>query len=124
MIKQISQKARGFLRAAPLAVALATGAAATLVSAPALAWYHHGFYGPRFGVYIGPGYYPPPYYYYPPAPVVVTPPSPPVYIEQGPPAAAPAPAQSSMWYYCAASRSYYPYVKDCPGGWQQVAPRP
>ncbi|HEY4370756.1 MAG TPA: hypothetical protein VGN52_02355 [Burkholderiales bacterium] len=124
MIKQISQKVRGALRLAPLALALGLGAAATMVSAPAQAWYHHGgFYGPRFGVYVGPGYYPPPYYYYPPAPVVVTPPSPPVYIEQAPPAAAPAP-QSSMWYYCAASRSYYPYVKDCPGGWQQVAPRP
>lgn len=123
MFKQISTKARGLLRAAPVAAVLAVGAVSALVSAPALAWHHGYYYGPRVGVYIGPGYYPPAYYY-PPAPVVVSPP--PVYIEQAPPAAvapAPAPAQN-MWYYCAASRSYYPYVKDCPGGWQQVAPRP
>jgi hypothetical protein len=125
MFKQISIKTKRALRAAPIALALGLGAAATLVSAPALAW-HHGYYGPRFGVYVGPGYgygyYPPPYYY-PPAVVQVAPPT---YIEQSPQPqySAPAPAQSSAWYYCAGSRSYYPYVKECPGGWQQVAPRP
>ena len=123
MFQQLSVNAKRMLRAAPIAVALGLGAAASMVSAPALAWYHHG-YGPRFGFYIGPGYgsYPPPYYY---PPVVVQPAPPPVYIEQNPQPAysAPAPAQNS-WYYCAGSRSYYPYVKDCPGGWQQVAPQP
>jgi hypothetical protein len=27
-----------------------------------------------------------------------------------------------VWRYCAASRNYFPYVKKCPGGWQQLAP--
>lgn len=70
------------------------------------AWHYH----PHF-------YYPAPLYYS--APVVVQ--QPPVYIEQSAPA--PAPAQS-YWYYCADSRAYYPYVKDCPAGWQRVAPQP
>jgi len=92
-------------------------------SAPALAW-HHGRV--HFGVVIGapfyPWYYPwyPPYYYYPP--VVAAPAPPPTYIEQ----AQPAPAQQShgFWYYCAESKTYYPYVKECPGGWQRVTPQP
>jgi hypothetical protein len=64
----------------------------------------------------GPWYWPGPYYY--PAPVVV--PSQPVtYIEQGS-----APAPESWWYYCDSSKSYYPYVKECPSGWQRVPPAP
>ncbi len=86
----------------------------------------HSYYGhPHFRVIIGapiwrPWYYPAPYYYYSP-PVVVTTPSPPVYIEQGSAQAAPA---SNYWYYCQNPQGYYPYVKECPGGWQQVAPQP
>lgn len=43
--------------------------------------------------------------------------------------AAPAPTaptapQSGYWYYCAESRVYYPYVNQCPGGWQRVSPQP
>ena len=38
------------------------------------------------------------------------------YIEQSQPA--------DSWYYCADSKAYYPYVKDCPGGWQRVSPTP
>ena len=86
----------------------------------------------RFGVFIGvpifaPFYYPAPYYYspypypyyYPP---VVTVPSSPTYIEQG---SRQPPAQSqAYWYYCADAKAYYPYVKECPGGWQRVAPQP
>ena len=86
----------------------------------------------RFGVVVGgplwwgPGYYRPyyaPYYYYPPyyPPVVSVPASPPVYIEQS--NAQPAPGQA-YWYYCADAKAYYPYVKECPGGWQRVAPQP
>ena len=38
---------------------------------------------------------------------------------------APAPARpQGEWYYCADSRSYYPYVRDCPGGWQRVPAQP
>lgn len=93
-------------------------------SAPALAW-HHGRV--HFGVVIGapfyPWYYPPypPYYYYPP--VVAVPATPPTYVEQGGEPAAPS-QPSSYWYYCAESKTYYPYVKECPGGWQRVTPKP
>jgi len=73
---------------------------------------------PYYTPYYGYGYgYP---YYYPPA--VMQPSSPPVYIErQDAPEAAPS---TSYWYYCPESKAYYPYVKQCPGGWQRVAPQP
>lgn len=75
-------------------------------------WWGPGWWGPW-----GPWYYPGPYYY--PAPVVVQ--SQPVtYIEKG----GGAPAPESWWYYCDASKSYYPYVKECPSGWQRVSPAP
>ena len=113
----------GLLRGAVLAAALVAGLAA---SGSALAWHH----GPRVGIYFGPGYYYPPWYYYPPPPVVV-PAQPPVYIERAPesvPAPAPAPsagpAQPQAYYFCAASNAYYPYVRECAGGWQVVAPQP
>lgn len=86
----------------------------------------HGHGHVSLGIVIGPSWepwhyrpygYPYPYYsYYPP--IVVIPAAPPVYVEQ-----APAP-QTNYWYYCSASRTYYPYVKECPGGWQQVIPQP
>jgi hypothetical protein len=80
----------------------------------------HGYWGgPRFGFdFVVPlypyGYYRP--YYYDP-PVVVQEP-PPVVVA---PSAAP---QSYSWYYCAESKMYYPYAKECPSGWQAVAPQP
>jgi hypothetical protein len=80
-------------------------------------------FGP--GYYARPYYYPPYYYspyYYPPA-VVSAPAEPPVYIERGE-AVEPAPQASPSWYYCADPQGYYPYVKQCPGGWQAVAPQP
>jgi len=90
-----------------------------------------GFY---FGVpFYGPGYYPAPYYTYPPyaypGPAYGYPPaaafSSPTYVEQGPPAASPAPAQPQAdWYYCADSKAYYPYARECPGGWQRVPAQP
>lgn len=93
--------------------------------------YYHG--GPRVGVVVGVGgpfyHYPPPYYYppypYPYPPVVVAPAEPPVYIEQSPPPLqASQPAPSNDWFYCRKPDGYYPYVKECPGGWQRVAPQP
>ena len=91
------------------------------------AWPHHHY--PRssvqFGVHIGvPWGYPPPVYwpyvYAPPvAPVVVVPP-PPVYVEQP---RSPV-LEPGYWYYCNEAQAYYPYVKQCPGGWQQIAPQP
>ena len=53
------------------------------------------------------------------------------YVEQGIPQAAPPPpptqaqAQSQGdWYFCAASNAYYPYVRECPAGWQRVPSTP
>lgn len=110
---------------------------------PVLAHGHGRHYGggARFGIFLGapllwggyygpsPYYYPSPYYpqYYPP--VVTVPVAPPTYVEQGevgaaPPSAAPAAPEPGFWYYCADSRAYYPYAKECPGGWQPVSPQP
>lgn len=83
----------------------------------------HVHFGVMIGPGWGPGYYYPPAYYYPPyyPPVVIERQDPPVYIQQAAPA---APAAANYWYYCAAAKGYYPYVKECPGGWQPVAPQP
>ena len=86
----------------------------------------------RFGIGIG---IPAPWYYYPPAPyyypypyyppAVVVPSAPSGYVEQAPaPVYSTQPAAGSVYYYCAASRSYYPYVRDCPGGWEHVPVEP
>jgi hypothetical protein len=88
------------------------------------------FGGPAFWYYPSPYYYYPPpyyyspyyyspYYYYPPAATV--PYSPPAYVEQG---TSTERFESNWWYYCAGSDRYYPYVKECPGGWQRVTPQP
>ena len=85
----------------------------------------HVHLGVTIGPYWGPWYYPPlGYYPYTPyyAPVVVERPAPQVYVEQQPVVVAPTAA--NYWYYCAAARGYYPYVKECPGGWQKVSPQP
>ena len=82
----------------------------------------HGRGRVHLGLHFGfPIYHP--YWYYPPPPVYyypVTPVSPPVYVEREP---APQ-AQDQWWYYCESSRGYYPYVKECPAGWQRVPPAP
>ena len=107
-------------------LALALVAGGLLASESALAHRSRVTLGFHFGVPLGWHYYHPhPYYYYPPyyAPTVVVPAQPQTYIEQPAPQAAPQPAQG-WWYYCSDSRAYYPYVKDCPGGWQRVAPQP
>lgn len=119
----------------------------TLASGAAMAQhrghgYVHGHGGHvRVGISLGIpifgyGYYPAPYYRYPayvyPAPVyaypaaVVVSSAPPVYVERGAAQAAPAPAQAQgdWWYYCAASNAYYPYVAQCPSGWQRVPALP
>lgn len=82
-----------------------------------------------FGFYFGAPLYPYPYYrdpfyypyYYPPT-VITVPATPPVYIQQSPPAAPQYP--SGYWYYCYDPEGYYPYIKECPEGWQQVDPTP
>ena len=93
--------------------------------------HHHGHHhGTTFVVGFGfaypwswYGYYPPPYYYpgyYYPQPVAY-PAEPVTYVEQS------APAQTEpagWWYYCETSRTYYPYVRECPNGWQRVPALP
>ena len=76
------------------------------------------YWGPGWWGPWGPWYYPGPYYY--PGPAVVVPSQPVTYIEKG----GGAPAPESWWYYCDASKGYYPYVKECPSGWQRVPPAP
>jgi hypothetical protein len=108
-----------------------------LVAAPANAggYYRGGHYhgGSRivFGLGIGVGYpwgypygygyypYYPAYAYYPP---YVVQQQPQVYVEQ--PQVQQSPQPSGYWYYCSDSRAYYPYVKECPAGWQRVSPQP
>lgn len=112
-----------------LAFVLLLGAVAAVSDA---AWADRGHHhrGARIGVFIGaplvwPWYYTPPYHYYPYPAAVAVPASPPVYIERGNGAAS-SPQQSaySYWYYCNNPDGYYPYVKECPAGWQKVVPQP
>ena len=113
--------------------ALAVSPVAT--TTPAKAW--HGGWGWGAGAVIGsaivasalvsPWYYRP-YYYepvYPTTVIEVAPPAPTVYYQQpSAPAVAAAPADSgNWWYYCNESKTYYPYVKECPSPWQRVAPQ-
>src|SRR4051812_233200 len=116
------------IKTALAALAIAAGAFA---ATPALAWggHHHGgshlslgfsFGVPYYAPYYAPYYYPAPVYYS--APVVVQS-APQVYTERQD-VAAPAPAAQNSWYYCAATRGYYPYVQECPSGWQRVPAAP
>ena len=84
------------------------------------------FIGGGVGWWGGPGWWgypgwwggaPYPYYYGAQPLVIQQPPT--EYIQQGP-----APSQQSYWYYCQNAGAYYPYVKECPGGWMQVVPQP
>jgi hypothetical protein len=89
--------------------------------------HHHGHgrisLGFHFGVPLGwyhPWYYAPPAYYYPVAPVVVQPPAPTTFVERSDV----VPEGAGSWYFCRDSNGYYPYVKQCPGGWQRVPAQP
>ena len=109
----------------------------------------HGGGGGRVGIYLGApigfnygcypySYYGAPYYglpYYSPAPAYYPPvqPAPVVYTErddtsqfevQEAPRNSSQDVQGSWWYYCVDSKTYYPYVNQCPGGWLRVAPQP
>ncbi|UOA07291.1 hypothetical protein [Methylobacter sp. S3L5C] len=81
--------------------------------------YYYGGLGLGLGLGYGLGYYGNPYYVYPPA-VIAVPTAPPVYIQQAPPVVQQNP--SGYWYYCNNPQGYYPSIKECLGGWQQVAP--
>jgi len=95
-----------------------------------IGYYGSGFYGGYgYGGYGFGGYgYGYPYFY--PRPfaypqTVIVPIYHPVYIQQ-PQAqqAQQAQPKASYWYYCQNPDGYYPYVKNCPDGWLQVAPQP
>jgi hypothetical protein len=114
------------MRTAALAALLAS-LVSVLASERALAHHTHtrvvvgvGFgYGYPYGRPWGPWspwYYPPPYYY--PPTIIIRPQQPTVYIEQS------TPSTEGWWYYCDPSKGYYPYVKECPSGWQRVPPAP
>jgi len=144
---------KSFLKLVPVLLVLAFGAVAT-TSAMAqhsgrgggghVGGYGHGGYGhgwgggARWGVSIGlplywPGYYPGyypyayPYAYAYPGPdyAYPGPAIPPLagYVEPSVPQAAPSPSGAD-WYFCAGSNAYYPYVRECPGGWQRVPSTP
>lgn len=96
------------------------GAIMVLFFAGVLPAFAHG--GMRGGIWIGPGWGGPwwgyPYYYA--APPVVIQQQPPVVEQQAPQ----LPEQQYYWYFCPDSKTYYPYVKQCPGGWLKVVPAP
>lgn len=112
---------------------------------PGLFWPYYGYYGTYYYTpYTGSsfGYLPPTTVYG--APAVVTSTTGIVYIERepgtvstqqapapanlppppdaAPPAAAPpgSPSTGNWWYFCASPRGAYPYVRECPGGWERV----
>ncbi len=97
--------------------------------APAHAWRRgRGFGGPHVFIgapfWWGPGWGP---YWYPypydPVPPVVVREEPTVYIQQQTQASPSAPQGQQYWYYCADTKTYYPYVQQCPAGWLQVVPQ-
>ena len=75
----------------------------------------HHFHGGGTRVFVGGAFFVGPYPYYWPGYW-------PGYYY--PPVAAPVAAPTAYWYYCAPLAAYYPYVPDCPGGWQLVEPHP
>ncbi len=85
--------------------------------------YAHGGGGFRGSIWIGPGWWGPTYYpyypYYYNPPVVIQEPAP-VYEYEVPPVQ----EQPAYWYFCPDANNYYPYVKQCPGGWKRVNPAP
>ncbi len=104
-----------------VSIAVVTTILLLVGSMPALAHgYGHG------GIWIGPGWgpgwwgpaYPYPYYAAPPVVIQQQPQPPTEYIM---PEQAEAP---SYWYFCQNPKGYYPYVKQCPGGWMKVVPQP
>lgn len=83
--------------------------------------YSFGFYSGFPRAYYFP-YYPPPYYAYPPA-ILTVPAQPQVYIQKDS-SQKNQQLPANYWYYCRNPDGYYPYIRECPGGWQQVAPLP
>jgi hypothetical protein len=83
--------------------------------------HHHRGSQLHFNLMLGGMFWraPPPYYAVPYSRPVIVQAAPPVhYIEQG----LDAERSGEYWYFCGEANAYYPYVAECPGGWQQVAP--
>ncbi len=114
----------------------ALGSCSTMASAGP---HHHG--GGHFGGHFRPGFsfylgapmysrpyypaYPYPYYYpYYPREIVTVPVEPPVYIERERSQPQSQQLPEGYWYYCNDPAGYYPYIKQCADGWQQVDPTP
>ncbi len=80
----------------------------------------HFFFNFSIPLGVGPWWWGPAYPYYPypysAAPPVVVQQSPQTYIQPQPP------QQPAYWYHCPNSQTYYPYVKECSGGWLTVVP--
>ena len=85
-----------------------------LITAPLIAGSYYA------SPYYAQPYYPPPYAYPPNygyAPTYVQPAYAPQY-------QAPVQQQTNAWFFCPSSNGYYPYVRQCPDGWQRVSPTP
>jgi hypothetical protein len=100
-------------------IVLAAAVAAASLACGTASAHPHTRFGVDFVIGPGPWWWGPPYYpyYYPP--VVV---ADPVYAPPAPVVQVPAPP--TYWYYCRQANAYYPYVSECPSGWEQVAPQP
>jgi len=81
-------------------------------------WYSSWYY-PFYYPYYYP-YYP----YYAPYGGVTEPSAPQEYIERTEPSEPSAARTPEVWYYCPKSNAYYPYIKECPEGWQIVPASP
>jgi hypothetical protein len=79
----------------------------------------HVFVGIGAPLAFGPWWYSAPYYAYPPIGAATYAPA---YIEQDDVGTGEPP--QSWWYYCPNSQTYFPYVKECAGGWERVTPVP
>jgi hypothetical protein len=83
-------------------------------------FHRFGFFGDfGFGAYPffwDPFWFPWPYPAYTYAPPVVIQPEPQVYVQPS------TPATPTYWYYCADAKAYYPYTRECAGGWLKVVP--
>ena len=124
---------RAIMRAITAALMIAATLLGVMASEPASAHGRvhvgvgFGFGGYWPGYWGGwPGYWGAPYPYYAPyyyQPAVTS--APVTYIERADEVRAPASTgRRDWWYLCPETKTYYPYVKECPGGWQKVEPQP
>lgn len=125
--------------------AIVVAAAGLVIAMPAGAHgtYRGGYWGgPRVSFVVGaPLWWGAPYYVgapwvYGPPPAAPAPPAPMVYVERSDPVESTAPPLrpaappaasapgTQWWYLCASPRGAYPYVRECPGGWERVPAAP